>query len=73
MGPVIDCHCHAGPGDGLGGPWDSDAPLAAYLRRAQAAGIARSVLFATFHSDNAVLVACALGWAGLSSSVWSVW
>lgn len=54
MGPVIDCHCHAGPGDGLGGPWDSDAPLAAYLRRAQAAGIARSVLFATFHSDYAI-------------------
>ena len=54
MALVIDCHCHAGPGDGLSGPWDSDAPLAAYLRRAQAAGIARSVLFATFHSDYAI-------------------
>ena len=54
MSAVIDCHCHAGPGDGLSGPWDSDAPLDAYLRRAQAAGIARSVLFATFHSDYAI-------------------
>ncbi|APA68140.1 amidohydrolase family protein [Janthinobacterium sp. 1_2014MBL_MicDiv] len=54
MVPVIDCHCHAGPGDGLSGPWDSDAPLQAYLRRARAAGIARSVLFATFHSDYAI-------------------
>ena len=54
MALVIDSHCHAGPGDGLSGPWDSDAPLHAYLRRAQAAGIARSVLFATFHSDYAI-------------------
>ena len=54
MVPVIDCHCHAGPGDGLSGPWDSDAPLGAYLRRARAAGIARSVLFAAFHSDYAI-------------------
>ncbi|MEG1052192.1 MAG: hypothetical protein RSF79_09110 [Janthinobacterium sp.] len=51
---IIDCHCHAGPGDGLSGPWDSDAPLQAYLRRAQTAGIARSVLFAAFHSDYAI-------------------
>ena len=51
---IIDCHCHAGPGDGLSGPWDSDAPLGSYLRRARAAGIGRSVLFATFHSDYAI-------------------
>ncbi len=50
---VIDCHCHAGDGDGLSGPWDS-APLSRYLRRADAAGIARTVLFPTFHSDYAV-------------------
>jgi predicted TIM-barrel fold metal-dependent hydrolase len=25
---IIDCHCHAGKGDGLTGPWDTDAPLA---------------------------------------------
>jgi predicted TIM-barrel fold metal-dependent hydrolase len=50
---IIDCHCHAGPGDGLTGPWDANAGLARYLRRAARAGIARSVLFATFHSDYA--------------------
>jgi predicted TIM-barrel fold metal-dependent hydrolase len=48
---IIDCHCHAGPGDGLSGPWDSDAGLEPYLRRARRAGIDRSVLFAAFHSD----------------------
>lgn len=50
---TIDCHCHAGKGDGLTGPWDTDAPLDAYLRRASAAGIERTVLFAPFHSDYA--------------------
>jgi predicted TIM-barrel fold metal-dependent hydrolase len=51
--PVVDCHCHAGTGDGLTGPWDTRAPLAAYLRRADAAGIDRTVLFAPFSSDYA--------------------
>jgi predicted TIM-barrel fold metal-dependent hydrolase len=51
---IIDCHCHAGKGDGLTGPWDTSAPLGAYLRRAAAAGINRTVLFPTFHSDYAV-------------------
>jgi len=50
---IIDCHCHAGDGDGLSGPWDA-APLSRYARRAAAAGIARTVLFPTFHSDYAV-------------------
>ncbi|SDS16559.1 amidohydrolase family protein [Pseudomonas oryzae] len=50
---IIDCHCHAGKGDGFSGPWDTHAPLAAYLGRARAAGIARSVLLAAFHSDYA--------------------
>jgi predicted TIM-barrel fold metal-dependent hydrolase len=51
-GPVIvDAHCHAGKGDGLTGPWDTNAPLGAYLRRAATAGITRSVLFAAFCSD----------------------
>ncbi|MDM0106064.1 amidohydrolase family protein [Variovorax sp. J22R24] len=49
----IDCHCHAGQGDGLTGPWDTDAPLDAYLRRAARAGIGRSVLLPAFHSDYA--------------------
>lgn len=51
---IIDCHCHAGPGDGLTGPWDTTAPLAPYLMRARAAGIDGTVLFAVFHSDYAV-------------------
>ena len=48
---IIDAHCHAGHGDGLTGPWDTAAPLGRYLRRAKAAGISRTVLFAAFHSD----------------------
>ncbi len=55
---IVDCHCHAGPGDGFTGPWDTRAPLAGYLRRAEAAGIQRTVLFAAFHSDYAVANEC---------------
>jgi uncharacterized protein len=51
MDLIIDCHCHAGKGDGLTGPWDTAAPLGKYLRRAARAGIGRAVLFAAFHSD----------------------
>lgn len=51
---VIDCHCHAGVGDGLTGPWDTRAPLSEYLRRAARAGITHTVLFAPFHSDYVV-------------------
>lgn len=51
---IIDCHCHAGKGDGLTGPWDTAAPLEAYLRRAARVGIGRTVLFSVFHSDYAV-------------------
>lgn len=51
---IIDCHCHAGTGDGLTGPWDTAAPLDRYLKRAERAGIGRTVLFAAFHSDYAV-------------------
>ncbi|MCE3604508.1 amidohydrolase family protein [Massilia sp. P8910] len=50
---IIDCHCHAGEGDGFSGPWDSDAGLERYLARARQAGIARTVLLAAFHSDYA--------------------
>ena len=49
---IVDCHCHAGRGDVLTGPWDL-APLGRYLRRADAAGIGRTVVFATFHADYA--------------------
>ena len=48
---IIDCHCHAGTGDGLTGPWDTRAPLEDYLRLAARAGIERTVLLAAFHSD----------------------
>jgi uncharacterized protein len=48
---IIDSHCHAGKGDGLTGPWDTDAPLADYLAWATEAGIHKTVLFAAFHSD----------------------
>jgi uncharacterized protein len=51
---IIDSHCHAGKGDGLTGPWDTDASLDKYLVRAQRAGIDKTVLFAAFHSDYAV-------------------
>lgn len=48
---IIDCHCHAGKGDLLTGPWDTDAPIATYLRRAKAAGIDKTVIFSPFHSN----------------------
>lgn len=51
---IIDCHCHAGRGDGLSAPWNTEAPLRDYLRRAERAGIDRTIVFAAFHSDNAV-------------------
>ena len=51
---IIDCHCHAGKGDGLTGPWDTRASLQKYIHRAAQAGIDRTVLFAAFHSDYAI-------------------
>jgi predicted TIM-barrel fold metal-dependent hydrolase len=51
---IVDCHCHAGLGDGLTGPWDTEARLGRYLARAARAGIERTVVFSTFHSDYAV-------------------
>jgi uncharacterized protein len=51
---IIDCHCHAGKGDGLTGPWDTAAPLEKFLGWSAAEGIDRTVLFAAFHSDYAV-------------------
>lgn len=50
---IIDCHCHAGKGDLLTAPWNTAAPIELYLRRARAAGINRTVVFAPFHSDYA--------------------
>lgn len=48
---IIDCHCHAGNGDIMTAPWNTDAPLDKYLHRARAAGIGKTVVFAPFHSD----------------------
>lgn len=48
---IIDCHCHAGKGDLLTGPWDTDAPMKTYLKRAKAAGIDKTVIFSPFHSN----------------------
>lgn len=48
---IIDCHCHAGTGDGLTGPWDTRASLRQYWQRAARAGINATVLLAAFHSD----------------------
>jgi uncharacterized protein len=50
---IIDCHCHAGKGDLMTAPWNSDAPIEPYLRRARAAGIHKTVVFAPFHTDYA--------------------
>ena len=51
---IIDAHVHAGKGDIMTAPWNTSAPIAPYLKRARAAGIDRSVVFAPFHSDYAV-------------------
>lgn len=48
---IIDCHCHAGAGDGFTGPWDTSAPLDKYLRWARESGITQTVMFPAFHSD----------------------
>lgn len=50
---IIDCHCHTGKGDLMTAPWNTDAPLEPYLRRARAAGIDKTVVFSVFHSDYA--------------------
>lgn len=51
---IIDCHCHAGRGDLLTAPWNTDAPIESYLRRAGRAGIKRTVVFPAFHTDYAM-------------------
>lgn len=50
---IVDAHCHAGKGDGLTGPWDTDASLDRYLPRARQAGITHTLLLPAFHSDYA--------------------
>jgi predicted TIM-barrel fold metal-dependent hydrolase len=48
---IIDCHCHAGKGDRMTAPWNTDAPIEPYLRRARKAGIDKTVIFAPFHTN----------------------
>jgi uncharacterized protein len=50
---IIDFHCHAGKGNAMTAPWNTDAPLGPYLRRASAAGIDKTVVFPLFHDDYA--------------------
>jgi uncharacterized protein len=50
---ILDGHCHAGRGERLTAPWNTAARLGAYLRRARAAGIDRTVVFAPFAEDYA--------------------
>jgi predicted TIM-barrel fold metal-dependent hydrolase len=50
---IVDCHCHAGKGDKLTAPWNTDARIEPYLRRARAAGIDKTIVFSAFHSDYA--------------------
>src|ERR1700730_7649965 len=50
---IIDCHCHAGKGDRMTAPWNTDAPIEPHLRRARAAGIDKTIVFPLFHSDYA--------------------
>jgi hypothetical protein len=49
---IIDAHCHAGKGDLMTAPWNTDAPLAAYLRRARVANIDKTVVMPAFHTNN---------------------
>lgn len=48
---IIDCHCHAGKGDRLTAPWNTEAAIGPYLRRARAAGIEKTIVVGAFHSD----------------------
>jgi predicted TIM-barrel fold metal-dependent hydrolase len=50
---IVDCHCHAGKGDRLTAPWNTEAAIGPYLRRARAAGIDKTIVVAAFHSDYA--------------------
>jgi uncharacterized protein len=48
---IIDGHCHAGKGDRMTAPWNTDAAIEPYLRRARAAGIAKTVVMAAFNTN----------------------
>jgi len=48
---IIDSHCHAGKGDGLTGPWDTNASLKEFMKWSNEARITKTVLFAAFNSN----------------------
>ena len=48
---IIDSHCHAGKGDKMTAPWNTDAPIEPYLRRAKAAGIDKTIILAPLHGN----------------------
>ena len=48
---IVDCHCHAGKGDKMTAPWNTDAPVERYLRRARAAGIDKTIVLAPLHGN----------------------
>ncbi len=48
---IIDSHCHAGRGDVMTAPWNTDAPIDTYLRRARAAGIDKTIVIPPFHTN----------------------
>ena len=48
---IIDCHCHAGKGDRMTAPWNTEAAIEPYLRRARAAGIDKTIVVAAFRND----------------------
>jgi uncharacterized protein len=50
---IVDCHCHTGRGDKMTAPWNTNAPIEPYLRRARAAGINKTIVMPTFHSNYA--------------------
>ncbi|MGH8899121.1 MAG: hypothetical protein ACRDZ4_19370 [Egibacteraceae bacterium] len=48
---IVDCHCHAGKGDGFTGPWDTEAWVEPIWSGARRAGIDRTVVFPVFSSE----------------------
>jgi len=48
---IIDFHCHCGKGDKMTAPWNTDAPITKYLRRARAAGINKTVVMSPLHGN----------------------
>lgn len=51
---IIDSHCHVGKGDGLTGPWDTNASFSKYVEWADEYGISKTVFFSVFHSNYSI-------------------